>query len=216
MSKAETTAAAEIRSHWDKIFSERGHQYGDLPNAWLWAWRDCFKPGMKAAALADGYGRNGVFMAECGMDVDSMDLSPVGVEDAKALAASRGVSINAFVQDLSEWQPEPASYDVIALIYAHFSSTPERDYNLRRSIHQACVKALKPGGLLVLEAFGPDQLNYSSGGPKMPHLLYTAAEMAEDFDGLDIHYNRDQLIMLAEGDRHKGTGAVVRFAARKP
>ncbi len=210
------SAIEQVQAHWNRVFSEKPYEYGQAPNAFLASFASRFPDEGRAVALADGYGRNGVFLAECGLATLSLDISPVGVETTKKLAEERGVSIDARVQDVSKWQPEGPVYDVVALIYAHFSSTPERDYCLRRQIHQAAASALKPGGLLILEAFRPDQLGKPSGGPKSPHYLYSLAELEEDFKGLEILEGSEVDIELEEGERHRGLASVVRLVATKP
>lgn len=210
------TAVEQVQAHWNRVYSEKPYEYGQAPNAFLASFSERFPQVGRAVALADGYGRNGVFLAERGLETLSLDISPVGVETTKKLAEQRGVTIDARVQDVSKWQPEGADYDVVALIYAHFSSTPERDYCLRREIHRAAARALKPGGLLILEAFRPDQLGKASGGPKSPHYLYSLAELEEDFQDLEILEGSEVDIELEEGERHRGLASVVRLVATKP
>ncbi len=206
---------AQVKQHWDHVYSNKEYEYGEAPNVWLASFADRFPAPGKAVALADGYGRNGVFLAERGLETLSLDISPVGVETTRKLAAKRGVAIDAQVMDVSKWQPDGPVYDVVALIYAHFSSTPERDYCLRRQIHQTAAKALKPGGLLILEAFRPDQLGKSSGGPKMAHYLYSLEELKVDFADLRLLEGAEVDIELEEGERHRGLASVVRVVATK-
>ncbi len=209
------SAVEQVKAHWNRVFSEKLYEYGEGPNAYLASFAPRFPNQGRAVALADGYGRNGVFLAEQGLATLSLDISSVGVETTKKLAQKRGVEIDAQVMDVSKWQPEGPVFDVVALIYAHFSSTPDRDYCLRRHIHQTAAAALKPGGLLILEAFRPDQLGKSSGGPKSPHYLYSYEELTEDFKGLEILDGGEVDIELEEGDRHRGLASVVRLVATK-
>lgn len=210
------SAVDQVKAHWNRVYSEKLYEYGEAPNAYLASFAPRFAEQGRAVALADGYGRNGVFLAEQGLATLSLDISPVGVETTQKLAQKRGVTIDAQVMDVSKWQPEGPVFDVVALIYAHFSSTPERDYCLRRQIHQTAARALKPDGLLILEAFRPDQLGKTSGGPKSPHYLYSFEELKEDFKDLEILEGGEFDIELEEGERHRGLASVVRLVATKP
>jgi SAM-dependent methyltransferase len=215
LSAPTVSAIEQVTKHWNAVYSSKEYEYGEAPNAWLASIARRFPAAGRAVALADGYGRNGVFLAECGLKTLSLDISPVGVETTRKLAAKRGVEIDAQVMDVSKWQPEGPVYDVVALIYAHFSSTPDRDYCLRRQIHQAAAEALKPGGLLILEAFRPDQLGKGSGGPKSPHYLYSLDALRQDFARLRLLEGAEVDIILEEGERHRGLASVVRLLATK-
>ena len=195
---------------WDSRYSEPGFVYGTEPNAFLVSRAHLLKRGMTALAVADGEGRNGVWLASRGLDVLSVDASEVGLRKTRELAASRGVVVRTAQADLGRWAWPKAEFDVVVSIFAHFA--PE----LRARLHRAMLAVLKPGGLLILEAFTPEQLNYTSGGPRVPEMLYTAAMLRDDFAGAELVELTETRCELAEGKYHSGPAAVVRLVARRP
>ena len=198
---------------WDERYARPSYAYGLEPNAFLAAQADRLKPGMRALVPGDGEGRNGVWLAEQGLDVDTFDLSAFGVAKAKALAAERGVSLNAVQADALTWKWPEARYDLIALIYLHLAE-PER-----RLVHAKALKALKPGGLIVLEAFRPEQIARHAagtrGGPRDPALLYSLEALQEDFAGKEVLILEAAEARVDEGRLHAGESAVVRALVRK-
>ena len=163
-----------------------------------------------AIALGDGEGRNGVFLAEVGLQVTSVDLSEVGLSKARDLASTRGVAIETVKADLKHYAMTPESQDLIVSIYCHLPET------IRRVVHQRAELALKPGGLFILEAFHHSQLKYQSGGPKTTDLLYDLEALTGDFQSLQILEALDGLCYLDEGARHSGLGHIVRLVLQKP
>jgi 2-polyprenyl-3-methyl-5-hydroxy-6-metoxy-1,4-benzoquinol methylase len=204
---------------WNSRYGEPGFAYGTTPNAFLASQQARLRPGMTALAVADGEGRNGVWLAEQGLDVLSVDASAVGLAKARELAAQRGVRLATEQVDLATWAWPVAHFDVVAAIYIHLPSA------IRRRVHRAMLRALKPGGLLVMEAFTPRQLSdqHPSGGPKDPDMLFTAAMLREDFTGADdpalphaAILQLDELVTeLNEGKYHVGPGSVVRMLLRR-
>jgi len=194
---------------WDERYRGGGFQFGEAPNDYLRAqsWR--FRPGMSALCLGDGEGRNGVFLAERGLAVTSVDWSQVGVEKARALAARRRVVLDARVADAAAWDYPEAGFDVIAWIYLHL---PPED---RHAAAQGCLRALKPGGLLVLECFSPAQEGRRSGGPKLPELLWSRAIAEGEFAALEVLELTEGAVRLDEGPRHQGLAEVVRGVWRR-
>ncbi|MDZ4792032.1 MAG: methyltransferase domain-containing protein [Hyphomicrobiales bacterium] len=209
-----TDSGADSQAFWDKRYSGETMAFGAGPNEFLAAQAHLLKAGMRALVPGDGQGRNGVWLAEQNLIVDTLDISPVGVEKAQALARQRGVTINAQLADLLTWNWPQAEYDVIASIYLHFFDAD------RARIHGAMLAALKPGGVLILEAFNPAQLEMQktegSGGPKTADMLFSAEKLRGDFIGAEIELLEESVVDLAEGHRHKGRGAVVRLIARRP
>ncbi|MDX2263573.1 MAG: class I SAM-dependent methyltransferase [Hyphomicrobiales bacterium] len=207
--------AEETRAFWDKRYAaaEPGGAFGDQPNVFLAAQAHLFQPGMRALVPGDGQGRNGVWLAQQGLVVDTLDISPVGVERARTLAAASGLRVNAQLADLLAWDWPEAAYDVIASIYVHFFDVD------RPRVHRAMLSALKPGGALILEAFNPGQLELQktegSGGPKTADMLFSADKLRADFADACIELLEERIVDLAEGHRHKGRGAVVRLIARR-
>jgi cyclopropane fatty-acyl-phospholipid synthase-like methyltransferase len=195
---------------WNTRYAEPGYAYGIEPNAFLVSQRQYFQPGMKALAVADGEGRNGVWLAQQGLEVLSVDASAVGLSKARELAALRGVSIRTQQVDLTTWDWPQHEFDVVAAIFIHFP--PET----RARMHAKMYRALKPGGMLILEAFTPAQLRYKSGGPPVLEMLYTADMLRAEFPEAEILMCEESLTNLEEGPYHRGQAAVVRLAARHP
>jgi len=195
---------------WNQRYAEPGYAYGTEPNAFLVSQEKLLRPGMKALAVGDGEGRNGVWLAQQGLDVLSVDASQVGMEKARQLAADRGVTLQTQVADLTTWSWPVAAFDVVVAIYIHFPPA------VRPAMHRAMFDALKPGGVLVLEAFTPDQLNYRSGGPPVAEMLYTPELLQVDFAGGEVLLLKTGVTELAEGKYHRGPGAVVRLVLRRP
>lgn len=195
---------------WDEKYAGRDYAYGTEPNAFLVSQRHRLERGMEVLAVADGEGRNGVWLAQQGLRVTTVDGSAVAVQKALKLALDRRVNIRAQVADLTDWIWPVAVFDAVAAIYIHFPP------DLRRSMHHAMYAALKPGGLLLMEVFHPDQLGRGSGGPPAREMLYDAATLAEDFKGMDILLLEEVETDLEEGRLHRGPASVTRLVARRP
>jgi SAM-dependent methyltransferase len=199
-----------MTSPWNQRFDTEDYVYGTEPNDFLKEQcRKLARPGMRALSIGDGEGRNGVWLAQQGLNVLAVDSSDVGLRKAERLAKSRNTRIETVCQDLLAWDWPKAEFDLAAAIFIHFR--PEA----RRAVHASLMEALRPGGVLILEAFRPAQLDFHSGGPKDADLLYTAEMLAEDFAEADILELEETLRELDEGPFHQGTAAVVRLAARK-
>jgi SAM-dependent methyltransferase len=196
---------------WNARFSDEDYHFGTAPNAFLASKRALFKPGMKALALADGEGRNGVFLAELGLDVLSVDFSPVGIEKARRLAAERGVSLRTECVDVFEWRWPEAAFDLVAAIFIQFADPPRR-----RQLFASIRRATKPGGLLVLEGYHPNQVGRGTGGPPRADNLYTAQMLRDAFDDWEILELAEREAVLNEGRAHVGPSALVDLVARKP
>ena len=198
---------------WDERYGGEDYAYGLAPNAYLAMQATWLKAGMRALVPGDGEGRNGVWLAERGLLVDTLDLSEKGVAKALKLAAARGVSVNAMRADALAWDWPPAAYDVIALMFFHLPAVE------RRRAHGLALKALKPGGRIVIEAFRPEQLERRKlgalGGPRDLALLYRADELREDFAGAEILELAEVDVDLDEGRLHTGRGAAVRVLAQR-
>ncbi len=195
---------------WNTRYAEPGFAYGTEPNAFLVSQQQYLKPGAKALSVADGEGRNGVWLAGQGLDVLSVDASEVGLRKTRDLAAERGIIVRTEQTDLTAWSWPVSGFDVVISIYAHFPSP------VRGRLHRAMLNALKPGGVLILEAFTPEQLKYKSGGPPVVEMLYTAAMLRADFDGAMPLLLEETVTDLAEGKYHRGPAAVVRLVLRRP
>ncbi len=201
-------------SFWDQQYATADFKYGTAPNAFLLQQASLIRPSGDVLVPGDGEGRNGVWLARQGHHVTAVDSSSVGMAKAQALAAEHGVSINTIVADLTEWTPAPDSVDAVVLTYVHF--TPE----LRTAIHGRLLRALRDGGVLILEAFHPDHIGRTTFGPKDVAMLYTLQSLRDDLASVPdatfeevVAWEGD--LELDEGRGHKGTGHVVRLAARR-
>lgn len=192
-----------MKDFWEQRYSEKGWAYGTEPNAFLKAQR--FKPGLKALVAGDGEGRNGVWLAQQGLDVLSVDYSAAGLRKARELAIAKGTRIKTECVDLTTWEWPVAAFDIVVSIYLHFMP------DVRPVMHRAMFQALKPGGVLILEVFSKNQLQYKSGGPKVAEMLYTLDEARADFSGAQIEVLDETVTQLNEGRYHIGPGAVVRL-----
>ncbi|KKB80285.1 SAM-dependent methyltransferase [Devosia soli] len=198
-------------SYWDERYSTPDYLFGEEPNAFLAAQKPLLPSAGKALAIADGEGRNGVWLAEQGLDVLSLDASPVGQEKAKRLSQKRGVSLETKLQDISAFDWPSMQFDVVVGIFFQFAGPALRD-----EIFAGLRKTLKPGGLLIIEGYGVRQLEYKTGGPSQIENLYTKALLAEKFAGMDILHLREHDSEIAEGSRHVGMSSLVDLVARNP
>jgi SAM-dependent methyltransferase len=200
----------EVRMNsWDEKYGAPGHYYGTEPNDFL---RECcsvIPAGGRLLCLAEGEGRNAVFLAQQGLRVVAVDQSPVGLCKAEALAAERGVRIETVVADLADFRIPPGHWDGIVSIWCHLPQP------LRAGVHRQVVAGLKHGGVFLLEAYTPAQLEYGTGGPKTADLLPTLAELRTELDGLDLVHAVEREREVHEGQGHTGLSAVVDIVAVK-
>jgi hypothetical protein len=199
----------DAKAMWDERYGADDYFYGTEPNGFLRESANSLPRG-RALCLAEGEGRNAVWLAEQGFVVSSVDLSSSGVEKTLRLAAARGVLVHAEVGDLNEYVIEPGSWDLIVSIFAHTPSS------LRRRIHRAVVDGLAPGGTFVLEAYTPDQIPLGTGGPKDPDMMPTADLLRTELEGLRIVHCDETIRDVVEGAGHTGDAAVVQCIATKP
>ena len=194
---------------WNQRFSEPDYVFGTAPNRFLASKKDHFRKGESALCVADGEGRNSVWLAEQGLEVDAFDFSAVAVEKAKRLAAERGVRVRYEVASVDDWSWQRGAYDVVAAIFVQFAGPQMRERMFARM-----AQALKPGGLLLVEGYTPKQLEYRTGGPSRVENLYTAQMLREVFRDLEILELREYEAELEEGWRHAGRSALIDLVAR--
>lgn len=196
---------------WDQRYGEPGYAYGTEPNEFLAEQAPkLFKAGDKALCLAEGEGRNGVYLAGLGLDVTGVDGSAVGLIKAQALASQRGLKIRTVHADLAAYDLGESAWDAVISIWAHVPS------QLRRRLHAATVKALKPGGIFLMEAYTPEQIALGSGGPKDPDFLASLATHQKELEGLECLVGREARREVHEGKFHGGLSATVQWVGRKP
>lgn len=196
---------------WDQRYDREDYLFGTEPSRFLRAEADRLTPGLKALAVADGEGRNSVFMAERGLRVIAMDSSPVGLAKARRLAAERGVEVDFREADLRAWDWEPAAFDLVAAIFIQFAEPAFRD-----AIFAGMVRTLKPGGLLLLHGYTPEQIAHGTGGPRAVENLYTEEMLRAAFSSLEILRLESYEAEIREGEGHAGLSALVDLVARKP
>jgi hypothetical protein len=194
---------------WDERYAEPGFAYGDEPNDFLRAMAPRLPVG-RTLCLAEGQGRNAVFLAGLGHKVTMVDWSVRGLERATMLAATRGVQVTTVQADLADYVIAPATWQCIVAIFAHFPPA------LRAAIHCAAANGLVPGGMFVLEAYTPDQPALGTGGPRDPDMLMTTDGLRGECRGLLFEYLAEQRRPVVEGPYHTGEAAVVQMLAVKP
>ena len=196
---------------WNDRYSAPGYLFGTDPAAFLRREAGRLTAGQTALCVADGEGRNSVFLAELGLNVTAMDGSDVAVTKARTLAAARRVSVDFHVSDICEWDWRAHRFDVVAGIFFQFAGPALRD-----EIFAGMVQSLAPGGLLMLHGYTPAQLDYNTGGPRVLENLYTADLLSDRFKDLDILHLAEYEADLAEGSRHVGRSALIDLVAQKP
>lgn len=201
----------DAREFWDTRFDTDTYIFGIEPNEFLVSHKERFKPGMRVLAVADGEGRNGVWLAQQGCEVVSVDISPLGIEKARKLAAQRNVQVEFQCADLMTWVWPREAFDAVVCIFIQFATPAER-----KTLFSGFWTALKPCGVVLLEGYGVKQLQYTSGGPGKVEHLYTLDMLREAFAGWEIDSLREYEAVLDEGPRHSGMAALVDLVARKP
>ncbi len=195
-------------SVWDARY-ERGFIYGEAPNDFLVESEPRFRRGARVLCLAEGQGRNAVFLAAEGHHVTGVDNSAVGLAHARDLAERQHVVIETVLADLAAFDMGERRWDAIVSIWCHLPP------GLRTDVHRRCVAALAPGGVFVLEAYRPAQLEYGTGGPPDPALLYTLEDLVADLNGLAIEHGIEKVRDVHEGILHRGPSAVVQVIATR-
>lgn len=198
-------------SVWDARFaSTEDFIFGTEPNQFMVSQAHLLKPGMKVLAVADGEGRNGVWLAQQGLDVTSVDGSRVALDKAQRLADERGVTLDLVCADLGNWDWGTNVYDAIVAIFIQFAGP-----RLRPVLFQRAARALKPGGLFLLQGYHTKQLDYKTGGPSAIENLYTEEQLREELAHMDIIHLERYDAELDEGSGHKGMSALLDVIARK-
>lgn len=195
---------------WNEIFDKPEYIFGTEPNDYLVEKKDYFLPGQKVLMVADGEGRNSVWAAALGADVDAFDLSEKAVEKAGKLASEKKVCVNYFVSGVDEWEWEQEKYDIVVVIFVQFA-TP----NMRTRLFANCIRTLKKGGLLILQGYTPKQLEYKTGGPPIREHLYTEEMLRNSFAPLEIVELKTYDAYISEGPRHTGMSGLIGMLARK-
>ena len=190
---------------WDTRYAAMPGMFGEAPNVFLLEQAHRLRPGMTALSLGDGEGRNGTWLARQGLSVTVLDWSATGM----ARAAARCPELTCVIADATAWDWPAAAFDVVAWVFVHL---PPED---RAAVAAGVARALKPGGLLLLECFSPAQEGRRSGGPRDPALLFTRAIVETAFAGYAVEALLEGAVLLDEGPKHQGLAEVVRAVLRR-
>lgn len=195
---------------WNERYSEPGYLFGTEPAAFLRREASRLSAGQTALCVADGEGRNSVYLAGLRLSVTAMDASEVAVEKAQALARANSVTVDFHVADIARWDWTARPYDVVAGIFFQFAGP-----SLRDEIFAGMIRALAAGGLLMLQGYTPAQLVHNTGGPRVLENLYTSELLRDRFRDLDLLHLDEYEADLAEGSRHLGRSALIDLVARR-
>jgi cyclopropane fatty-acyl-phospholipid synthase-like methyltransferase len=193
---------------WNDRYAGDEFIYGTHPNEFLAAHATTLRGPV--LSIAEGEGRNAVFLAKLGYQVHGVDGSAVGLAKAQSLAAAQGVEIQTEVADLAVYQPRPRFYNSVISISAHLPAT------IRHRLYPLLEECLLPNGLLLLEAYSENQLSKNTGGPQDPDMLLTVAKIQQEFPHLEPILLQEIERDVSEGTHHTGHASVVQFIGRKP
>ncbi len=203
---------SDIKSgFWDERYARDGYLFGTEPNGFLKSQAHLFAPGQNVLAVADGEGRNGVFLAKLGAHVTALDFSRLALDKGQALAGKTGVAITSVQQDLFEWQAEDQAFDAVVAIFIQFAPPRERD-----QLFGQMKRTLKPGGLVVMQGYRPEQIENGTGGPPNAENMYTSDILRARFGDFDILHLEEHDDTIEEGSGHVGISALIDLVARKP
>ncbi|MHB8666186.1 MAG: class I SAM-dependent methyltransferase [Burkholderiales bacterium] len=197
-------------ARWESRFGVDEYLFGERPNAYLASKAALLRKGSRALSIADGEGRNSIWLAEQGLRVDAFDFSPTAVSKAERLAAGRGVHVEFNVAETFAWNWAPSAYDLVAAIFIQFASP-----SVRQKLFPLIKRTLKPDGLLILQGYRVEQLQYGTGGPPEADHLYTEAMIREALQDMDIVELRCYDEQVDEGKGHAGMSALMGVVARK-
>ena len=192
---------------WDDRYAASDYLFGTAPNDFLKTVAHQLAPNSQILCLADGEGRKGVYLAAQGHTVTAVDQSRVGLEKAKKLAQQKQVSVETIKADLAEYDLGVESWDCIVSIFFHIPSA------VRAHIYPRIMTALKPGCILILESYTPEQLNHGTGGPRTADLMLTKGELAQHFSEMNLEHLQELEREVIEGTGHTGLASVVQLLA---
>ena len=201
----------DAQAHWNARFAGDDYHFGTEPNVFLASQEKLLRPEMSALCVADGEGRNSVWLAKHGLRVTAFDISPVGVEKARRLAREAGVAVDYSLADIREWNWDAAQYDMVVVIFIQFLAPAER-----ARVFEGIARAVAPGGYLAMQGYRPSQVEYGTGGPPIRENMYTEALLREAFGHFEILHLVEHDDELNEGPRHSGLSALIDLVARKP
>lgn len=195
---------------WDQRYDRPDYVFGTEANAFLTSCAALLTPGQSALCVADGEGRNSVWLAAQGLTVTAFDASEVGLAKARRFAAERGVSVDYHHSSIEAWDWGEGRYDVVVAIFIQFAPPALRD-----RIFEGMRSSVKPGGLILLQGYRPEQIAYGTGGPRQVENLYTAALLHDAFADFEILRLSEHDSEMHEGSGHAGMSALVDLVARR-
>ena len=210
MTNPDSGPFGDAAATWNRRFEGDGFLFGIEPNVWLKEHVDAWPPGGRILCVADGEGRNSVWLARQGFVVDAFDIAHVGVAKARRLAAENGVSVNFTVADCDSYPWTESAYDGVAAIFVQFA-----DPALRQRLFRRMAASLRTGGALILQGYTPKQLEYGTGGPPFLSHLYTAEMLRAAFSEMEIVELSEYEANVNEGSGHKGRSALIGMVARR-
>ena len=194
---------------WDARYAEEGWAFGTEPNDFLREQAHHLTPGGRVLCLAEGEGRNAVWLAQRGFDVTGVDVASLGLEKAQRLAAERGVHLTTVVADLATFEFGNTAWDGIVSIFAHVPA------EVRLRVHAQVLTALKPGGILLLEAYRPQQVGRGTGGPPDDARMLDLERLRPELGTLEWLLAREVERDVIEGRYHTGRASTVQLVARR-
>lgn len=198
------------RETWNERYASADYVFGESPNEFVRAAARHLTDGQSVLCVADGEGRNSVWLAERGLRVTAFDFAENAVDKARRLATLRNVDVDFHIADIETWRFEPARYDAVVAIFIQFLGPQARD-----EVFTRMQSAVKPGGLFLLEGYRPEQLRYRTGGPGVIENLYTREWVEHAFADWQMLLLREYDAVLREGTRHSGMSALIDVVARK-
>lgn len=210
MAEGDDTVPNPELERWNDRYSASGYLFGTAPNAFLASQASRLEPGMRALCVADGEGRNSAWLASRGLAVTAFDFSPVGLAKAVDLARRRSVEVEHHLESVNRWDWDARQYDVVVAIFVQFATPLERE-----RLFEGMKRALRPRGLLILQGYRPEQIEYGTGGPKQREHMYTEALLREAFSDLQILHLASHDDEVDEGPGHRGMSALIDLVAQR-
>ncbi|MBC7576310.1 MAG: class I SAM-dependent methyltransferase [Tardiphaga sp.] len=207
---ADPLITSNATAHWNSRFAGDDFLFGTEPNNWLREHTGSLPSSSRVLCVADGEGRNSVFLAQQGLTVDAFDISDVAIAKARQLATAVNVTVNFHLADCDSFAWQRSAYDGVAAIFVQFA-----DPALRRRLFTRMTQSLRPGGLLILQGYTPEQLDYKTGGPSELSHLYTETILRELLAELTIKELRVYEEDISEGCGHRGRSALIGVVAQR-
>ena len=195
---------------WNARFAHEGYLFGEAPNAFLRTQARWLHPGNSVLCVADGEGRNSVWLAEQGCSVTAFDFAPNAVAKAKRLAQRRNARVQHELGDVYTWPWAAKRYDALLAVFIQFLPP-----DFREGVFTGMKSAVKDGGLFLLEGYRPEQVDYRTGGPPRREHMYTRAWLESTFSDWEILVLKDYDEVIEEGQAHNGMSALIDLVARK-